>query len=164
MTRKVPHHSHTFLCRQGLDIIPSQNFVDKFKEFYVDINNNCKSRKQITELDNDLAIFFITSIVESIIYCIDAGINLHFRGILKINQKITDYRHNIKSHTVSMVENVKKVSISLLSHLVLKTKEVANRDNKEYQEHIIKKKNRHKDIKKYYREFYGKQDEWWKDI
>ena len=65
---------------------------------------------------------------------------------------------------VGVVEDVKKVSISLLSHLVLKTKEIANRNNKMYLDYIQGKKDRHIDIKKYYREFYGKQDEWWKDI
>ena len=164
MSKKRPHYAHTFLHRQGIKIMPSQNFIDKFKEFYVEINNKSKSRKHIDTLDNETAIFFIISVIESIIYCIDAGLNLHFRCLLKINQKITDYRHNIKTHMVGVVEDVKKVSISLLSHLVLKTKEVANKDNKVYLDYIQGKKDRHIEIKKYYREFYGKQDEWWQDI
>ena len=40
MSKKRPHYAHTFLHRQGIKIMPSQNFLDKFKEFYVEINNN----------------------------------------------------------------------------------------------------------------------------
>lgn len=165
MTKKhIPHHSHTFLYRQGLDVRPSKNFVEKFREFYVEIHNNSNSRKHIDDISYELAEFFLCRVFEKIIYCIDLGENIHIRRVLKINQKITDYRHNIKSHKCKVVENIKKVSIELLGYLQLKTKDVLNKENEAYQNHIQQKKDRHIEIKKYYKEFYDKQDEWWQGI
>ena len=164
MTNKstnVPHYAHMFLHRQGLKIMPSKNFIDKFKEFYISMYNEKNPKVQMTELPDNTAIFFINSFVESLIYCLDCNVSIYITGLLTFSQKITDYRHNVKSHRTSIVENVKKINAQFNTNITLKIKDLLNKGNKEYQEFIEKKKERFKEIQDYYKKFYGKENEWW---
>ena len=79
-------------------------------------------------------------------------------------QRISDYRHNVKSHTLKIVENVKKISIRPIKSMVTRMKNTANINNEEYQQFIARKKERFNEIKRYYREFYAKENHWWKGL
>lgn len=159
--RNIPHNAHMFLHRQGLKIMPSRNFIEKFKEFYIELHNNKKNRRQLEDIPDDMAIFFINTCIESIIYCLDCNISIYIPGLLKFTQKTTDYRHNTKSSKKSVIEDVKKINAQFNTNVVLKIKETLNKTNKAYVEFIDKKKQRFKKIQDYYKEFYGKQNEWW---
>ena len=54
-----------FLYRQGLKIKPSDNFTEKFIEFYNEFLYKNKARKHIPPLDNKTATFFLNSIIEA---------------------------------------------------------------------------------------------------
>ena len=43
-------------------------------------------------------------------------------------------------------------------------KNTANVNNEEYQQFIARKKERFSEIKRYYREFYAKENQWWKGL
>lgn len=164
MTRKIPHHTMMFLYRQGLKIKPSDNFTEKFIEFYNEFLYKNKARKHIPPLDTKTATFFINSIIEAVIYCLDFGYDVWFRHVLLFFQRISDYRHNVKSHTVKVVENVKKISIRPIKSMVTRMKKTVNLDNEEFQEFLADKQQRFDNIKRYYREFYAKENQWWKGL
>jgi hypothetical protein len=60
-----------------------------------------------------------------------------------------------------MWDNVKKFTIKLYGKQDKNIKEKINADNKEYTEYIKGKKSRYNKILDYYKEYYGKQDDWW---
>ena len=111
-----------FLYRQGLKIKPSDNFTEKFIEFYNEFLYKNKARKHIPPLDNKTATFFLNSIIEAVIYCLDFGYDVWFRHVMLFLQRISDYRHNVKSHTLKIVENVKKISIRPIKSMVTRMK------------------------------------------
>lgn len=162
--RVIPHHQHMFLSRQGLKIMPSQNFLDKFKEIYNDLLHNDKSKQNIKPLDDKTAIFFINSLIEAVIYCIDFGYDVWFRRTLLFLQKTCDYRLNSKTAKKSVVENIKKLTVKPIISKYLKIKKIINQDNEKYQEFIQKKAENFNKIKRYYRDFYDKKDEWWQGL
>ena len=164
MARKIPHHTLMFLYRQGLKLEPSQNFIDKFVENYNELLYKNKIRHHVPPLDNKTAIFFINSVVEAVVYCLDFGYDVWFRHVLLFFQKVTDYRHNIKKHSLGVIEDVKKISIRPIKSMTLRIKAFLNKDNKPYQEFLSQKKERYNEIKRYYREFYDKKSEWWQDL
>lgn len=160
--RKLPNVNHMFLNRMGLKYVPSQNFVDKFKEYFLEEVYKNKQRQHIT-IDDNKAIYFINCILEAITYCLDFGFGVYIPKIMMFDVKTTDYRHNVKSHILSVVEDVKKINFALTPRLHNNIRKLINKDNKEYCEYIKGKEKRFKEIKDYYKEFYGKQDEWWQD-
>lgn len=161
--RIIPHYSHTFLHRQGIKIMPSENFLNKFKEEYqkaFEESYEYKLRKNY-KIDDEMAIFFIITIFESIIYCLDFGFDVFLFHLVVFKTRISDYINNIKRKKESVYENVKKITFRLYSKNRLTMAKNANIDNEEYQEYLEKKKENYSKIKKYYKEFYNKTDEWW---
>lgn len=165
MTKKRPPLTKMFLYRQGLHLIPSDNFVQKFKEHYMTYLRRQKRYDYLEDLDDETAKFFIMAVAESIIYCLDAGYDVWFYRVMVFMQRLSDYRDNVKRRIkqgVSKVrENVKKITIKPIFRSTLKIKNWLNKDNKPYQDFIKSKKDNFKKIKNYYKEFYGKQEDWW---
>ena len=153
-----------FLYRQGLKIKPSANFTEKFIEFYNELLYKNKARKHIPPLDTKTATFLTNRITQAVIYCLDLGYAVWFRHVLLFFQRISDYRHNVKSHTVKVVENVKKISIRPINSMVTRMKKTVNLDNEAFQAFLADKQQRFDNIKRYYREFYAKENQWWKGL
>ncbi len=162
-TRTIPHYARMFLYRQGLKILPSQNFIEKFKEIYNELLYKNKIRHHIKPIDDNMAIFFINTVIESVIYCLDFGYDVWFSRTILFLQKKTDYRHNVKKHKNYTIEDVKKISIRAIKSMILKMKNKLNEQNEEYQKFLEHKKVQFKTIKDYYKKFYGKEDEWWQE-
>lgn len=160
-SRNIPHFKHTFLVLQGLNIEPCQEFVDKYVEIYNELMHKNKIRKHVPDIDENTARYFILTTCESIIHCLDFGLDVWLSRVMVFLQKNTDYRHNVKRHRLSVIENVKKLTFKPVSYLELKIKALLNKDNKPFQEHLQQKKESYNKIKQYYKEFYGKEDEWW---
>lgn len=165
MAKKRPPLTKMFLYRQGLHLIPSDNFVQKFKEHYMTYLRRQKRYDYLEDLDDETAKFFIMAVAESIIYCLDAGYDVWFYRVMIFTQRLSDYRDNVKRRIkqgVSKVrENIKKITIKPIFRSTLKIKNWLNKDNKPYQDFIKSKKDNFKKIKNYYKEFYGKQEDWW---
>ena len=165
MAKKRPPLTKMFLYRQGLHLIPSDNFVQKFKEHYMTYLRRQKRYDYLEDLDDETAKFFIMAVAESIIYCLDSGYDVWFYRVMVFMQRLSDYRDNVKRRIkqgVSKVrENVKKITIKPIFRSTLKIKNWLNKDNKPYQDFIKSKKDNFKKIKNYYKEFYGKQEDWW---
>lgn len=161
MAKEKPSYKNMFLYRQNLKLDPSQNFVDKFKEYYMELIVKVRCHENDTIIDDNTAKFYIVSVLESIIYCLDFGIDVWLSRLMVFTQKKTDYRHNVKSHRLKVVENVKKIAIRPIDSLIRKIKKIINKDNQEYNQHLENKRNSYNEIKQYYKEFYGKEDEWW---
>lgn len=162
----IPSYTSLFLYRQGLKFKPSQNFIDKFKEFYnkeLEDRHKKNNKNNIAYIDDDTAIFMINCILEGIVHCLDFGFNVIFKRLFVFTQKVTDYKLNSKKkHKSVFAENIKKINFRPVSRIVLDIKDNMNKDNKKYQDFIEAKKDCYKKIKKYYKEFYGKED-WWRD-
>lgn len=162
--RVIPHYQHMFLSRQGLKIMPSQNFIDKFKEIYNEMLYSDKTRQNLEPINDKTAIFFINSLIEAVIFCVDFGYDVWFRRTLLFLQKTSDYRLNSHNNKKSLVENIKKLNVKPIISKLLKIKKIINKDNEKYQEFLKSKWDNFNKIKKYYREFYGKENEWWQGI
>lgn len=163
--KKRPPLTKMFLYRQGLHLIPSDNFVQTFKKHYMEILRKARRYDHVEDLDDETAKFFIMVMAESIIYCLDAGFDIWFFRIMVFMQKLSDYRDNVKRRikqgTSKVRENIKKITIKPIFRSTLKIKDLMNKDNKPYQDFIQQKKSNFKKIKEYYKEFYGKQEDWW---
>lgn len=159
--RVIPHYKHMFLQRQGLDMLPSQNFIDKFIENYNELLYQAKRRQHLPPLDERTAIFFINTVIESIIYCIDFGYDVWITRTILFLQRVSDYRRNNRNRKKAVTENVKKLSIKPIKSMCNEIKRKLNKENKEYMAYLDQKTECFKKIKKYYKEFYGKETEWW---
>ena len=166
MKRKRTPITKMFLYRQGLHLLPSDNFLQAFKKNYMEIIRKRKAFKDMEDIDDDTAMFFIMYVAESIIYCLDAGFDIWFHRAMVFTQRLSDYRYNakvqLKKLSSKTIENVKKVTIKPISSLTLKIRDSINKNNKPYQDFIKEKEQNFKKIKEYYKEFYGKQKDWWK--
>lgn len=160
--RKLPNVNHMFLNRMGLKYMPCQEFIDKFKEYFLTEVHKNKKHKDMT-IDNEKAIYFIVCILEAITYCLDFGFNVHLHRVMLFNARVSDYIHNVKRHKCYVKENIKKITFIPITSLYNNIRRIVNKDNKEYYEYIEGKEKRFKEIQDYYKEFYGKEDEWWTD-
>jgi hypothetical protein len=150
-----------FLQRQGLNMLPSQNFIDKFIEIYNELLYRNKSKANVPPIDEKTAIFFINTVIESIIYCIDFGYDVWITRTMVFLQRISDYRRNNKNRKKAVTENVKKLTVKPIISIYNRIRREINKDNKEYMLYLDQKTECYKKIKKYYKEFYGKETEWW---
>lgn len=156
----IPKPFQTFLYRQGLKIMPSQNFIDKFKEEYLLLISKRKNLQHVT-IDDDKAVFFIISFFEAIVYCLDCNIDIFLYHILAIKSKVTDYMVNTRFRKKSVYEDVKKITFKLYSYYRLKMFKNVNKDNENYTEYLKEKRKRYGKIRDYYKKFYNKEGEWW---
>lgn len=164
MKRKsVTSYKHMFLYRTGLKLDPCETFVNKFIEIYMELIKRDKRRADFDDIDENTAKFFINSCFEAIIYCMDFGFDVWLNRVMVFTLKITDFvsRHPYVKKRVH--EDMKMIKIRPISSLIKKIKDVLNKDNEKYQEFIEQKKENHKAIRRYYKEYYGKQNEWWEN-
>lgn len=161
MPKKIPHIEHTFFYRQGLKLKPSENFVEKFLEIYTDLIRKNRKDENI-KVSKEEAFYLIYCVLEAIIHCLDFGYDVWIKRTILFFVKNIDYRHNVKSHRLSVVENVKKIKINAINSVMTKIKNNLNKDNEDYQKFVEQKKSNYKKIKNYYKDFYGKE-EWWTD-
>lgn len=154
-------YTKSFYWRNGLKIMPSQNFVNKFKEFYNELLYNNKARANKPPIDDQTAIFFINIVLENIITILDFGYSFFWTRMIAINTKLVTCHLGTEYAPKRMWDNVKKFTIKLYGKQDKKIKEKLNADNKEYSEYIKGKKERCHKILDYYKEYYGKQDDWW---
>lgn len=160
MPKKIPSYKHMFLYRTGLKLEPSDNFVSKFIEIYMSLLRKRRNHENDVDIDENTAKFFINSCVEAIIYCLDFGFDVWLNRTMVFLQKITDWKPR-KSKTAKIIENLHMITIKPIFSISKKMKNILNKDNKEYQEYINKKQESFKQIKNYYKEFYGKTEVWW---
>lgn len=156
-------YTKSFYWRNGLKIMPSQNFVDKFKEIYNELLYNSKSRAKCKPLDDQTAIFFINIVLETIITILDFGYTFWWSKMMILTPKIVTCHLGTEYAPKRIYDNVKKLNFRLFTTQEKKVRAKVNKDNKEYMEYIENKKNRFNDIKNYYKEFYGKENDWWKE-
>lgn len=157
-----PSYKYGWLYRQGFRIEPCNVFVEKYKEFF---NEYLKIQKPNREpIDDNDAKFFINIICEAIITCLDFGLNVRLRKLFDFRTKLSDYVLNSPNRSLinkKYVENVKKISIKIAPRFQRFLRQKLNKDNEEYINFLNQKKESFDNIKRYYREFYGKEDEWW---
>lgn len=162
MKRKsVTSYKHMFLYRTGLKIEPDDSFVEKFIEIYMSLLRNKKHHKNDETIDINTAKFFINSVVESIIYCLDFGLDVWLSRTLLFLNKTSDYRLNSTTAKHRILEDVHKITIKPIVSMINKIKHKVNETNEKYKEFLQSKKESFTKIKEYYREFYGKQEDWW---
>lgn len=154
-------YTKSFYWRNGLKIQPSQNFVEKFKEFYNELLYRSKSRANKPPIDNETATFFINIVLENIITILDFGYDFWWKRMFVMTQKKASFHLGTKYATKRMWNNVKKFSFKLITKQKRLMKYILNKDNKRYMEFLELKKVRYNEIKNYYKELYGKQNEWW---
>ncbi len=154
-------YSKSFYWRNGLKIMPSQNFIDKFKVFYNELLYQSKQRLDLPPLDDDTAIFFINIVLENIITILDFGYDFWWKRMLVLTQKITAFHLGTPNAPKRMCENVKKLSFRLITKQQKIVKKFLNQNNERYVAFLESKKERYNQIKDYYKELYGKQNDWW---
>lgn len=154
-------YTKSFYWRNGLKIMPSQNFIDKFKEFYNELLYNNKARANKPPLDDQTAIFFINIVLENIITILDFGYSFIWGRMIAINNKIITCHLGTENAPKRMWNNVKKISFKLYEGRNKKIKAKINSDNQEYIDYIKLKSERYGKILDYYKEYYGKQNDWW---
>lgn len=164
MNKEKPSYAYMFLYRQGLKMLPSRNFIDKFKEFYIEMNNENSNRKKIDSMDDNTTIFLINAVVESIIYCLDFGFTVNIKSIFKMKPRLIEKMHSAKITGKRSFVSYTRVVTDIPSSLIRKIKNILNKDDKKFQDFVDKKKERYDEIKRYYRKFYGKENEWWQTV
>ena len=162
MPKNVPSYKHMWLYRTGLKLEVSKNFVDKFIEIYNDLLSKKTWKDEPKKIDDNTARFMIGSIIEAIIFCLDFGLDVWINRCMVFVQKISDKKqYSIRNDKCIVKEDLKVVTIRPIQSIIRKIKYKMNEDNPEYNKHLQQKTENHKKIKDYYKEFYGKSQDWW---
>ena len=165
--RKIPSLATSFLSRQKLPLTPSKNLVEKFQEFY-NIEKNSNKATVNKPIDYETAEFFLRAIFENIIYVLDCGYNFAYANLILFCVRVSDYsRMGCKVFAkkgLEHLENTVKISIQPNTYSRNRIKKYVNKDNPEYVKFLKSKEQQFNKIKRYYRELYGKENEWWQEL
>lgn len=162
MPKNTPSYKHMWLYRTGLKIEVSQNFIDKFIEIYNDLLTKRQWKEEPKKIDDNTARFMVGSIIESIIYCLDFGLDVWINRCMVFVQKTLDKRqYNRYNEKCTVQEDLRWITIRPIQSMIRKIKYKMNENNVEYNKFLQQKTENHKKIKDYYKEFYAKEEDWW---
>lgn len=105
-------HKMTKLYRAGLKFKPDKNFVNLFKENYMELLHKTPNHENDECITQERAIYFINSVCEAITYCLDFGIDIWLNKTMVFLQKIADYKgitmpeDGIKKYVLNQIINI----------------------------------------------------------